>query len=175
MLNHTTNTNERTCYLSPKVEVRDAGEKGVGLFAKEAIKQGELVSILAGDVIGKERLTTLDHTFSVQVEEDLYITPIGLQSAYRLNHSCNPSVGLVGQITFLALRDLQPGDEICYDYAMSDGTPYDEFECKCGAPNCRKNITGDDWKNPELWERYAGHFSPYLQRRIDKLKAEQQK
>jgi hypothetical protein len=31
-------------------------------------------------------------------------------------------------------------------------------------------VTGDDWRNPVLWERYADHFSPYLERRIKALK-----
>jgi hypothetical protein len=53
---------------------------------------------------------------------------------------------------------------------MSDGSPYDEFDCECGAANCRGRISGNDWRRPELWERYAGHFSPYLQRRINHLK-----
>jgi hypothetical protein len=35
---------------------------------------------------------------------------------------------------------------------------------------CRGRVTGEDWRNPELWERYAGHFSPYLERRIKALK-----
>ena len=53
---------------------------------------------------------------------------------------------------------------------MCDGTPYDEFECACGTSLCRGRVTGEDWRNPELWERYAGHFSPYLERRIKALK-----
>ena len=39
--------------------------------------------------------------------------------------------------------------------------------CQCGGPDCRGRITGNDWQLPDLWERYRGHFSPYLQRRID--------
>jgi hypothetical protein len=39
-------------------------------------------------------------------------------------------------------------------------------ECKCGAPNCRKILTGKDWQRPELQERYAGYFSAYLARKI---------
>ena len=31
----------------------------------------------------------------------------------------------------------------------------------------------NDWRDPSLWKRYAGHFSPYLQRRIAALQAEQ--
>ena len=71
------------------------------------------------------------------------------------------------------MRPIGPGEEICFDYAMCDGSCFDEFECDCGAPNCRRTITGNDWQNPELWERYAGYFMPYLQRRIDRLKAAQ--
>jgi hypothetical protein len=54
---------------------------------------------------------------------------------------------------------------------MCDGTPYDEFICSCGSQNCRGNITGEDWKRPDLRERYAGYYMPYLQRRIDMLNA----
>ena len=54
---------------------------------------------------------------------------------------------------------------------MSDGTPYDQFQCGCGAATCRGKITGEDWRRPELWKRYRGHFTPYLQRRIDALVA----
>jgi hypothetical protein len=52
----------------------------------------------------------------------------------------------------------------------SDSCPFDEFECACGSPQCRGWVIGSDWKRPELWERYAGCFSPYLQRRIALLK-----
>jgi hypothetical protein len=77
-----------------------------------------------------------------------------------------------GQIGLIAIRDIEVGEEVCLDYAMCDGSDYDEFECSCGAPNCRGRITGEDWKRPELWERYDGYFSPYLQRRIAQLKKE---
>jgi hypothetical protein len=40
------------------------------------------------------------------------------------------------------------------------------MECSCGAPECRKIITGGDWRLPELRRRYAGYFSRYIQDRI---------
>lgn len=158
------------CYVSPKLEVRQTELKDFGLFATAPIEKGELLLIMGGDIINPQQLSQQDHTFSIQIEENLYICPIGLQKAYRINHSCEPTVGPVGQITFLALRDIAVDEEISYDYAMTDGTAYDEFECHCGGKHCRGLISGDDWKRPELWERYEGHFSPYLQRRIEKLK-----
>jgi SET domain-containing protein len=161
-----------SCYVSPKLEVRQAPGKGNGLFAREPIRKGELLLVMGGDIITPEQLATLSHTYSIQVEDDLYIAPIGEQRAYKINHSCNPTAGPVGQITFVALRDIAPNEEVCYDYAMTDGGPYDEFECHCGTPTCRGKVTGNDWMLPELWARYGGHFTPYLQRRIDQLQAE---
>ena len=87
-----------------------------------------------------------------------------------INHSCEPNAGLDGQIAIVALHRIQPGEEVTIDYAMCDGSPYDEFECGCGSAICRGRVTGEDWRNPTLWERYAGHFSPYLERRIRALK-----
>ena len=77
-----------------------------------------------------------------------------------------------GQITLAARRNIERGEEVCFDYAMSDGLIYDEFDCHCGAPACRGRVTGEDWRLPELWARYPGGFSPFLQRRIDRLIAE---
>ena len=96
-----------------------------------------------------------------------------MEPADYVNHSCEPNLGLRGQISLVALRDIQANEEVCFDYAMTDSTPYDEFECHCGLPTCRGTITGNDWKRPELWAKYAGYFSPYLQRRIDRLAQEQ--
>ena len=41
--------------------------------------------------------------------------------------------------------------------------------CYCGKPTCRGVVTGSDWREPALQEKYAGWFSPYLARRIAAL------
>jgi hypothetical protein len=92
------------------------------------------------------------------------------ETADFLNHCCEPNAGMSGQLALVALRDIAPGEEVCLDYAMTDGSPYDEFPCACGAAQCRGWVTGSDWMRPELWKRYGNHFSPYLLRRIDRLK-----
>lgn len=164
-------------YLSPKLEGRENQAKGgVGVFAREAIKAGERLSVWSGIIVAAERLDDLpdwQKKRSVQVEEDLYlVTTRADEPADFFNHCCDPNAALDGQITLRALRDIAPGEEVCFDYATSDGSPYDEFECACGAPNCRGTITGDDWQRPDLQAKYAGKFSPYLQRRITALKRE---
>jgi uncharacterized protein len=83
----------------------------------------------------------------------------------HLNHSCDPNLGLQGQIVFVAFRDIAAGEELTIDYAMTDDEPY-EMECQCGSATCRKLITGADWQKPELQKKYDGYFSWFIQRRL---------
>jgi hypothetical protein len=167
-------------YLSPCLEARPLPEKGYfGVFAHQPITSGALLVMWSGKIVSTEHLpelTALEVSRSVQVEEDLYLVPIveGEPGDF-INHSCNPNAGLQGQIALVALRDIEVGEEICYDYAMTDGSAYDEFECHCGEPICRHRVTGSDWQLPELQIRYAGHFSPYLQRRIAQQTSQEDK
>ena len=168
---------DKTAYLSHKLEVRCHPVHGEwAVFACEPLQPGELVAIWSGFIVNGAKLKMLPEEMqkhTLQVEEDAYlVTSVPDEPADYINHSCNPNVGLSGQITLVAMRDIEPGEEICFDYAMSDGSPYDEFECACGATNCRGRVTGDDWRRPELWARYAGYFSPYLQRRIEALRTQ---
>jgi len=124
------------------------------------------------DAIKLKSMTARERQLSVQVEEGLYlVSELPGEGPDFINHSCDPNVGLNGQIVLVAMRDIEAGEEICIDYAMCDGSPYDEFDCGCGSALCRGRITGEDWQRPELIERYQGYFSPYLQRRISLLEA----
>jgi len=167
---------ETTSYLSNKLAARPhTGKGGWGVYAVSAVHKGELLACWGGDVVPWLAFRQLPEDLqrhSLQVEEELFLVSLRTSEPPELvNHSCDPNGGLSGQIALVAMRDIAPGEEICFDYAMSDGTPYDEFECGCRTAHCRGRVTGDDWRLPELWERYAGFFSPYLQRRIDRLRA----
>ena len=81
------------------------------------------------------------------------------------NHSCDANLGMRGEITFVAMRAIPAGEELTHDWATTDDDDY-SVECKCGAPNCRKMLTGNDWQRPELQKRYAEYFSAYLTRKI---------
>lgn len=161
-----------TGHISPKLEGRLIPSKGGrGLFARERVRAGETLLVWGGDVITGGELKWMSeekHRLAVQIEEDLYLVTPNEGPADWVNHSCDPNAGLIGQIVLVALRDIKVGEEICFDYATTDGSPYDEFECGCGSRICRQHVSGNDWKLPELQERYAGHFSPYIQRRIEK-------
>jgi 2-succinyl-5-enolpyruvyl-6-hydroxy-3-cyclohexene-1-carboxylate synthase len=49
----------------------------------------------------------------------------------------------------IALKDIQIGEELSFDYAMTDTSQYDEFVCEGNESNCRQKITGSDWQNKE--------------------------
>lgn len=163
-------------YTSPKMELRSCPKKGsYGLFAREAIDAGEILCVWGGEVVTEEMLEHIPAEraqHGLQVEDHIYLLPLveGDPADY-VNHSCDPNAGLSGQICMVAMRDIRENEEVCFDYAMCDSTDYDEFVCGCGSEKCRHIITGNDWKIPELQERYDGYFVPYLQRRVDAVRA----
>lgn len=158
-------------FMSPKLEAgKTASKGGMGVFARRSVAKGEVLAVWGGKVVPLSSFANLPDTtrrHAVQIEEDLYLVAGSRpEPADYINHCCDPNAGMLGQVVVVAMRDIAPGEEVCIDYAMCDGTPYDEFECDCGAAGCRKRVSGDDWASTELQTRYEGYFSPYLARRI---------
>jgi hypothetical protein len=160
-------------WFSQKTEKRTSPIAGRGLFARLSISAGEIVAVKGGAIMDSDAFALIRSEVSpaeVQIEDNLYIAPRTAAEVESnilcLNHSCRPNIGVRGQITFVAMYDIPSGSELTVDYAMIDGDPAERMDCACGAPECRKIITGSDWRLPELRRRYAGYFSRYLQDRI---------
>ena len=160
-------------WFNSKTEKRTSSIQGRGLFTRALIRTGEIVAVKGGAIIDSAALAIIRDEVSpadIQIEDDLYIAPLtaaGVEANILcLNHSCDPNVGVRGQITFVAMRNIPAESELTIDYAMIDGNPAERMDCSCGARQCRKVITGNDWQLPELRERYAGYFSRYLEERI---------
>jgi uncharacterized protein len=164
-------------YLSSKLEGRlKADKSGNSIFSIAPIKKGELIAVFGGVVYEWEdfiHLSEREKMLCIQVEDRHFLVPRPIGEGDYVNHSCNPNAGLSGQIGLVAMRDIRIGEEVCFDYAMSDTMEYDAFNCLCGATTCRGKVGGNDWKRPELQKRYAGFFAPHVQRKIDVFKAEQ--
>jgi SET domain-containing protein len=158
------------------LEAREYPDKGgYGLFALEAVAQDEVLVAWSGPVLTLAEVRALSRAeqgHTMQIDDELYLGPASMvEPADYVNHSCDPNAGIRGQVVLVALRAIAPGEEVCFDYAMADGSPFDEFECGCETAKCRGRVTGNDWQLPELWARYDGYFSAYLQRRIAKMRA----
>lgn len=167
-------------WVHPHLKLQEAGEKGMGTFVTAPIQKGEIVIVQGGRIIHGDMLDLPEyepygyHCF--QVRREFYICPIELSrrsadGVFDVNHSCEPTCGFKGEITMVAMRDLVPGDEITFDYVMTDiGTleeGWEDMPCLCGTATCRKTVTGRDWQIPALQDKYRGYFSPYVQDLID--------
>jgi len=162
-------------YISPKAAVKESRIQGRGLFAVEAFERDEIVAVKGGHIFERRTLREVETVLGpaeIQIGEDLFIGPLAEDeregSMIFSNHSCEPNIGVQGQIIFVAMRDIRAGEELTHDWAMTDDDTY-RMECRCGAPVCRKFITGQDWRRKDLQERYGRYMSWYLLEKIREL------
>ncbi len=160
-------------WRSPKIEVRQSELGGRGVFATEAIDAGEVVAVKVGHVVNTEemaRLTEEVGDFGLQIHDDVFLSPRTAEEVddmvVMINHSCDANVGFEGQVTYVTIKPVAADEELCHDYAMMRTTPY-ELECRCGADDCRGTVTGNDWQNPAVQEKYGRFFQPHILRRLD--------
>lgn len=157
-------------FLTPLAEMRPAPGAGFGSYAIAPIPVGTIVAAFGGSLMDRatfDRQNPDRRSRSIQIDEDSFLLgPVEREPGDALNHSCDPNCGMGGAAQVVAMRDIEVGEALTFDYAMSDGSNYDEFTCACGAATCRRSVTGNDWKRNDLQHYYAGYFAPYISRRI---------
>ena len=100
-------------YRSSKTEIRNSKTEGRGLFAKEPIRKGEIVSVRGGHILPRKMETEIkkpDGYWGYPIADEFVLAPLNTQEVEDvmmfLNHSCDPNVGIRGQILFVAMRDI---------------------------------------------------------------------
>ena len=83
-----------------------------------------------------------------------------------VNHSCEPNVGMGGNVLLVAMRTIAAGEGLTIDYALFLGDPGFAMDCRCGTAACRGVVLGTDWMCTDVRERYRGWFSWWLQQKI---------
>jgi release factor glutamine methyltransferase len=160
------------CWLDPLIAVRPSRIEGLGLFAATPIRRGAVVGILGGRAIDDEELGHIARTRekynSAAIDEGVNLLLEDDELIARGNHSCDPNLWMRDAFTLEARRDIALGEEVTVDYGLQTAVEW-EMPCNCGSPLCRGVIRGTDWQIPELQQRYAGHFSPFLNERIAAL------
>ncbi len=150
---------------------------GKGVFANSSFKKGETLIMYGGSVMTLEEEKALPEScgdYAHQIDDNLVIgakKPEELGLSDFVNHSCDPNCGFKGQLRLVAMRDIELGEEITFDYAMVLYSPLShnvdyELKCNCKSPNCRNVITTNDWKLPELRKKYRGYFQEFLENKI---------
>lgn len=164
-------------HISPKATVKASPIHGRGLFALEPMTKGDIVAIKGGYIYDRARRDLLQPQLGpaeIPIADGFFIGPMTEDEREGgmlfSNHSCDPNIGVQGQIVFVAMRDIQPGEELTHDWATTDDEAY-EMACRCGAANCRRVITGHDWRRKDLQEKYQGYMSWYLQQKIRQASA----
>ena len=133
-------------------EIKKSRIEGRGAFATQPIKKGELICRTQGDEMSISELQrkykegTERWTDPFQVRDLEYLD---LDEPYVfINHSCDPNATVIGFNELIALKQIETGEEIIYDYSLTEWTDdkswqgYDEWsmECRCGYSSCRKQI-----------------------------------
>jgi uncharacterized protein len=153
----------------PLFKVRRSKVHGRGVFAVQPIKKGtrlieylgERVSHVEADRRYDDKTPYDNHTFLFIVDKHTVIDAgVGGNEARFINHSCDPNCESViekRRVFIEAVRDIQPGEELAYDYQIvrekEDPAEIDEiFACRCGAKKCRGTMLWPP-KRPKSWPK----------------------
>ncbi len=135
---------------------------GNGLFARALIKKGELIASFDGKVYGwYSKFWSQDlYDHCIQFEERKWRDSEGL--ARFINHSCNPNCGIKNRFDVVAMRDISPGEQLFWDYEMTEDHPFWRMECRCGNQDCRAIIGTFQNMPPKKIREYKGYISEWL-------------
>ena len=142
---------------APLIEVRASPLHGLGVFAARRIPRGTRVIEYLGERVSHaeadRRYDHKDagdsHTFLFIVDERTVIDAgVDGNEARFVNHSCEPNCESVieNQRVYIdAIRTIEPGEELTYDYQIkreADDPPDIDaiFACRCGVQGCRGSM-----------------------------------
>lgn len=155
------------CWLTPAAVVRPSGIEGLGLFASEPIRAGDVVMVLGGKVIDDAGLAALVPPYSsLAVDHGRHLLLDPAHPARYGNHSCDPSLWHISATSVAARRDIGVHEELTVDYATHTLAETWSMACRCGSALCRGRVTGADWRLSRLRTAYGTHWAPPLLERI---------
>lgn len=130
-------------------------DQGWGVFAGKAYAKGSTV------IEGIAR-TTLPQKTTHTLQTDWHAHARMECPAHLLNHACDPSVGVKendkGAFDFVALHDIQAGEEIRFDYETAEWDLVSHFPCSCGCTRCRGTLRGYKHNRERILQLYGGEF-----------------
>ena len=174
------------------IELRQIDDDFSGLFTTEFFPKGTILWKNRGDGPAEEKYRKIygediQHLtpselkyfirYSYQNDDEFFISPLSEEEVHYdysnfWNHSCRPNTLPCGEDLWVAIRDIEIGEQLTIDYACFDSNEFICIDrCLCGQPECREFVRGDDYRITELQHKYAGHFLPYIQRKIDEEQA----
>lgn len=137
-----------------RIQVRQSGIHGRGVYAVAPIAEGQRIIEYTGERISWDEAMERhphdpaqpNHTFYFHVDDGQVIDALhGGNSSRWINHACDPNCEadeVDGRVFITALRNIEAGEELFYDYGLVIEERYTpklkkEFACHCGSPLCR--------------------------------------
>ena len=138
--------------------VRDTGKYGKGVFLGKGSRRGGILLRFTGPILDFDEIQaeSYEDKMAIQVGERKYIGSSGEVDDF-VNHSCDPNSGLQlidGGLFLVAIRNIDGGEEITFDYSTSMNENYTEMDCYCGSASCRGRIRDFKFLPHELKEKY---------------------
>jgi hypothetical protein len=161
------------------LETRPSTIHGDGIFARATIPGNVPILRWGGRLVPESSVDEAGPPLrAVSVSEGVLLA-VGANSERTLddylNHSCQPSVGMLDAVTLRTLRAVSAGAELTADYAFwtTDQDYALPGGCQCGLPRCRSRVTGRDWRRRDVQRHGLSAFSPLVQRLIAATDAEE--
>lgn len=162
--------------LHKNIKIKESKINGMGIFATDSIQKDEIVWQLSLN----EEFFSVEDALKLPDEKRELVFRYGdkyvlcTDGSQFMNHSCNPNLWFLDDITLIAKRDIEAREEITYDYTTTEVDPvyHDEWQCLCGSKNCRGKISPYHCLNNDFQELHKGHLPSYTIEYIKKNKKE---
>ncbi|XP_014598389.1 PREDICTED: histone-lysine N-methyltransferase ash1 [Polistes canadensis] len=156
--------------------------KGWGVKTHQFIKSGDFILEYVGEVVSerefKSRMATRYaddiHHYCLHLDGGLVIDGHRMGGNGRfVNHSCEPncemqkwSVHGLPRMALFASRDIEPDEELTYDYNFALFNPSEGQQCKCGSSACRGVIGGKSQRVPRTITSIPSQVEPTERRSV---------
>lgn len=146
----------------PDVSIKKTRKFGRGVYAKKKISKGSVIAAFDGPIYDDDYEPWTEDMFNhaIQIGPKKWRDSKGL--ARLINHSCDPNCGIKKRTHIVAMRDIKAGEQITWDYEMTEKNKYWKMNCKCGSDICRGVI--GHYKNMPLSirKKYKGYISSWI-------------
>lgn len=162
---------------NPNIKRQETSKYGLGVFATKDISVGEFISSFDGKFYEAPNAMALPNDppayagrHAIEYREGCWRDGQIDRIARYVAHSCDPNCGIYNLFDIVTMRDIKSGEEITWDYAMSEDSDF-RMDCLCGKPSCRGVVGAFSLLSPdqrlELTHCYSGFISQWLVAKYD--------